>query len=148
MNPTLDTQVRALVYDGVMKNGSMPTFAEIAATLSLPLDEVRAAAQRLADAHMLVLQPDTGEVLMANPFSAVPTPFLVRAGGVDYFANCIWDAFGIPSMLKRDAFIHASCSDCGQGMTLRVTNGKLESAEGLAHFVLPAKRWWEDIVFT
>jgi hypothetical protein len=37
---------------------------------------------------------------MANPFSAVPTPFLVRSGDRSWYGNCIWDALGIPAMLQ------------------------------------------------
>ncbi len=97
---------------------------------------------------MLVLQRDTGEVLMANPFSAVPTAFLVRAVGVTYFGNCIWDAMGIPATLKQDAVIQASCADCGTAMRLEIENGELKPSSGLTHFAIPAIRWWEDVVFT
>jgi hypothetical protein len=144
----LDRQVRRSIYDGLLTSAVCPTAAEIATLLSVPLSEVRAALGRLADAHILVLQPDTGEVLMANPFSTVPTPFLVRAGVRSYFGNCIWDALGIPAMLRKDAVIDASCGDCGTAMTLRITNGELEPAEGLAHFAVPAVHWWANIVFT
>ncbi len=143
----LDQKVRRHIYDRIMKTGIAPSAAETAAALSTPLAEVQASLQRLAGAHMLVLQKDTGEVLMANPFSAVPTPFLVQAGERLYFGNCIWDAMGIPAMLHQDAVIRASCGDCGTAMTLRITNGSLEPAEGIAHFALPAAHWWDDIVF-
>jgi hypothetical protein len=95
----------------------------------------------------LVLQKGSGEVLMANPFSAVPTPFLVKAGDCSYYGNCIWDAMGIPAMLKQDAFIEASCGCCSTAMNLKITNGSLEEARGLAHFAIPAAHWWDDIVF-
>jgi hypothetical protein len=54
---------------------------------------------------------------------------------------------GIPAMLHQDAVIRASCGDCGTAMTLRITNGSLEPAEGIAHFAIPAAHWWDDIVF-
>lgn len=144
----VDRLVRHCIYDGLLTTAVCPTAAEIATLQSVPLSEVRAALDRLADAHMLVLQPGTGEVLMANPFSTVPTPFLVRAGARSYFGNCIWDALGIPAMLHEDAVIEASCSDCGAAMTLRITYGALEPTEGLAHFAVPAAHWWDNIVFT
>jgi hypothetical protein len=53
------------------------------------------------EAHMLVLEP-TGEILMANPFSAVPTPFLAEVGGRRWFGNCIWEALGIIATLHAD----------------------------------------------
>jgi hypothetical protein len=121
-----------------MKTTMSPTVAETAAALSTIPVEIQASFQRLADAHMLVLQKDTGEVLMANPFSAVPTPFLAQLNGQNYYGNCIWDVMGISAMLKRYAFIQASCGDCRTSMTLRIVNGSLEPAVGIVHFAVPA----------
>jgi hypothetical protein len=143
----LDYEVRRYVYDHTMKEGLPPTMAETASALSTPSDNVSASFQRLADGHNLVLQRGSGEILMANPISAVPTPFLVRAGDLSWYGNCIWDAVGIPAMLKQDATIEASCGCCGTAMRLAVTNGSLEEAPGIAHFAIPAAHWWDDIVF-
>jgi hypothetical protein len=106
---TFDYEVRRYVYDHVMKEGLPPTIAETASALSTTPDAVEASFRRLADGHILVLQRGTGEILMANPFSAVPTPFRVKAGDGSWYGNCIWDAMGIPAMLKQDAAIEASC---------------------------------------
>jgi hypothetical protein len=144
---TFDQKVSHYVYDQTMKTTISPTVAETAAALSTTTVEVQASFQRLADAHMLVLQRDTAEILMANPFSAVPTPFLTQVDGQTYYGNCIWDGMGISAMLKRDAVIQTSCGDCGTSMTLRIVNGMLESAVGIVHFAVPAAQWWTDIVF-
>jgi len=144
---TLDKEVRRYVYDHVMREGLPPTVAEAASALSMTSDAVGASFQRLADGNILVLQQGTGEILMANPFSAVPTPFLVRAAGRSWYGNCIWDAMGIPAMLKQDVTIEASCGCCGTAMRLSVLEGSLEEAPGIAHFAIPAAHWWDDIVF-
>ena len=143
----LDKVVRFHVYDYVMREGLLPTIAETSSALAYPSDEVRVSFQRLADGHIIVLQKESGEILMANPFSAVPTPFLVKVGNRSYYGNCIWDAMGIPAMLKQDATIEASCGCCSTAMSLKVTNGSLEEARGLTHFAIPAAHWWDDIVF-
>jgi len=143
----LDKVVRSHVYDYVMREGLLPTIAETSSALPLSPDEIRVSFQRLADGHILVLQKGSGEILMANPFSAVPTAFLVKAGGRSYYGNCIWDAMGIPAMLKQDATIEASCGCCSTAMNLKITNGSLEEAHGIAHFAIPAAHWWDDIVF-
>ena len=147
-NITFDQTVRRYIYDQTMQVGLVPTIADIASAFSASASEVQASLQRLSDAHIVVLQKDTGEVLMAAPFSAVPTPFLAQVGGHSYFGNCIWDVLGIPAMLKQDAMIRTSCGDCGTAMTLRITQGALEPVEGLAHFALPAAQWWANIVYT
>ena len=144
---SFDQEVRRYVYEHVMKEGLPPTMAQTASALSTPPDDIEASFQRLADGHILVLQKGTGEILMANPFSAVPTPFLVRAGHRSWFGNCIWDAMGIPAMLQRDATIEASCGCCGTAMHMAVVDDSLQEASGIAHFAIPAAHWWDDIVF-
>lgn len=145
---TLDREVRRHVYERAAEDGRLPTAAETAAALSRTPEEVRASLQRLADARALVLQAGSGEVLMAAPFSAVPTPFVVRSGARSWYANCAWDALGIPAMLKLDAVVAASCGCCGTAMRLAVAGGALEDAGGVIHFALPAARWWDNVVFT
>ena len=110
-----------------------------------PPDEIRAALERLASARMLVLRE--GEILMAGPFSAVPTPFRVTTPRFSCFANCIWDALGVAATLQCDVTIDTSCADCGPAMEVAVRDGNV-IGEGLVHFALPARQWWQDIVFT
>jgi hypothetical protein len=143
-----DRAVRRLVYDRVMTTGRAPLSAEVAAAMVLPPDEVRGAFDRLAAAHVLVLQPASGEILMANPFSAVPTPFVVDAGGVQYWGNCIWDSLGIAAMLGKDARIQTGCGDCNEAMAIDITAGEISEVEGIIHFSVPARRWWDNITFT
>jgi hypothetical protein len=139
--------VRRHVYDVTMQRGVPPRPGEIAKTLTTSPNDVIAALDRLAAAHVLVLQPATREILMANPFSAVPTPFRVEADAVSAYGNCIWDALGIPAMLKRDARIITSCADCGAAAKITIEANKVKG-QGVLHFAIPAREWWNDIVFT
>jgi|SRR2546425_4667272 len=143
----LDHEARRFVYDVALRRGYPPTAEEAAAGLHATVDEVRACFARLAAGHILVLQPGAGEILMANPFSAVPTPFLVEFDDYACYGNCIWDAMGIVAMRRRDARIKTSCGDCGALMEVRIVTGALQSGDGVAHYALPARRWWDDIVF-
>ena len=143
----VDFRVRAAVYDGVMTAGPVPLVDELVATLGLARERVAAALERLAAGRALVLQHESREVLMANPFSAVPTPFAVRAAGKLYYGNCIWDALGIPAALGADARIDCSCGCCGEAMSLAVGGDALRPADGVVHFAIAAHHWWDDIVF-
>ncbi len=143
-----DRRVRQYVYEVTMSRGHPPTLAETAHGLSASADEILASFQRLAAAHLLVLQPESDEILMATPFSAVPTPFQVETDAFSSYGNCIWDALGIPALLKQDAHIRTACPDCGMALDLSIVDGSLQAAEGIIHFALPARRWWENIVFT
>ena len=150
MNPQpedLDFQVRRYVYDSTLARGVPPLLAEVSENLQVSVAEVRDAFHRLGAGRVLVLQPDSGEILMASPFSAVPTPFVVELGDFSCFGNCIWDALGIAAMTGRDARVLTACGDCGTAMEVTLANGALRHAEGLAHFAIPARHWWDDIVF-
>jgi hypothetical protein len=109
---------------------------------------VREAWRRLRDAHALVLEAGTGEIRMANPFSAVPTPHRVHAAGRWWYANCAWDAFGICAALGVDGRIESACPDCGEPLAIAVTDGRPDDETLVFHCLVPAARWWEDIVFT
>ncbi|MEA2561742.1 MAG: hypothetical protein QOH06_3246 [Acidobacteriota bacterium] len=143
-----DLTVRAAVYDSVMSRSKPFTARELSQALDLPLAEAKASLERLASGRVLVLQPESREVLMAPPFSAIPTPFAVPAAGLVYFGNCIWDALGIPAMLACDARVETSCACCGEAMSMSVEGRALQASEGLVHFAIPARRWWEDIVYS
>jgi len=109
--------------------------------------EVQPALERLCATHAFVLQ-ENGELWRAAPFSAVPTAFPVKIGRNSWYGNCIWDALGIPAMLHKDARIDASCACCNFEMVLEVKDGRLLPREGIGHFAVPAREWYQDIVFT
>ncbi len=145
----VDLRIRNHVYGSFVRDGRAQTAAEAAAALGLALEETEAAYQRLHDAHALVLHAGTTEIRMLNPFSAVETPYRVEAEGRSWYANCAWDALGIPAALHGDGRIEAECPDCGKRLGLEVRGGELVSGgELLVHFVVPARRWWDDIAFT
>ena len=62
---------------------------------------------------------------MLNPFSAVETPHRVESGGRTWFANCAWDALGIPAALHADGRVESRCPDCGEALELEVRDGAL-----------------------
>lgn len=142
-----DSRVRGYVYDMILRAGEVPGISEVAREVSASTEDVRAAFQRLAAARALVVHPDTAGIVMAPPFSAVPTPFRVTIPPRAYYANCIWDALGVAAMLKKDARIETSCGDCGRPETLEVREAAPQG-DGVMHFAVPARQWWNDIVFT
>ena len=148
MTESFDTQVRLELYREFVRTAQPPTAKNIADTMQALPDDVRAALERLAAAKAIVLQPESREVLMANPLCAVPTPFQVRTPERSYFGSCVWDALGIIAMLQSDAVLDSSCACCGESMTLGVRAGHVVQRNGIIHFAIPAKRWWENIVFT
>ena len=145
----LDLRIRNEVYGSFVRPGTAPTAADVAAALGLETGEVEAAFRRLHDAHALVLAPGTTELRMLNPFSVVETPHRVQADGRTWYANCAWDALGIPAAFHGDGLVWSECPDCGDRLELEVRDGELvRGVDLLVHFVVPARRWWDDIAFT
>ena len=144
----MSARVRRAVYDAVYERGAPPTIARLAATLDTAESTIRVALAELAAARVLVLQPSTGEILMTPPFSAVPTPFVVETSRHRSYANCAWDGFGVPIMLRDDAVLRTSCGCCGDAMTLQIDHCTPTTGQGIVHFAVPARRWWDDVVFT
>ena len=118
-------RIRNHLYASFVRDGVAQSPEAAAAALDLAEDEVEAAYRVLHDAHALVLQPNTTEIRMLNPFAAVETTFRVDAGGRSWFANCAWDALGIPGALHGDGRIEAACPDCGEQLELEVRDGEL-----------------------
>lgn len=145
----LDLRIRNQTYSSFVRDGRPATAAETAGALGLEQGEVEAALRRLHDLHAIVLGDDTTEIRMLNPFSAVETQHRVEAGGRTWFANCAWDALGIPAALHVDGRIDSACADCGERLELEVRDGELIlGGELLWHVLVPASRWWDDIGFT
>jgi len=142
-----DQELRQHVYTATVERGRPPRAAEVGRDLGISEPETLAAFQRLRASKLLYLA-ESGEIVMAPPFAASPTGFLVHAGGRSYFANCVWDSFGIAAALHSDATIEASCACCGEPMTLAVEGGRPLPAEGVAHFAVPAAHWWDDLPYT
>lgn len=140
--------MRRVIYDVALTRGSVPAVSDLAAAVGRPRVEIEESLRRLAEAHVLVLQQESGEILMAAPFSAVPTPFVVETPRFRAYGNCIWDALGIAAMVRSDAVVHTTCGCCGEAMQLHVEDDSLREREGIVHYAIPALQWWSDIVFT
>ena len=95
-----------------------------------------------------MLEEDGSSIRMAPPFSGVPTQHVVLAGGRRYFANCAWDALGIPAALHQPAVVHSRCEQSFEPLRLEVGLEGPEPSPWLFHSLVPAARWWDDIVFT
>jgi hypothetical protein len=142
-----DVELRNRTYGRFVELGRAPTALEVAATIGADEADVRSGWGRLHEAHALVLD-GAGEIAMANPFAARPTPFRVEADGRSWFANCAWDAFGIGAAMKVDSIIHTACPDCDDRITIDVRGGRPDDLDLLFHVLVPARHWWNDIGYT
>jgi hypothetical protein len=120
-----DTKIKLKIYEMIASSAVMPTSIDIAEELGETVEDVEASFNRLYTKRLLVLEPDkTSEIRMAPPFSGIETPFLVEVGEKSYYANCVWDAFGVAAALNTDATIRASDGYTGELLTLEIRNSK------------------------
>lgn len=143
-----DLEVKLAVYRHFAASGARPAVAEIAARTNATMDSVRESFGRLRAQRVLVLEADGESIRMAPPFSGVPTQHVVTANGVSYFANCAWDALGIPAALQSPATVHSRCEQSLEPLDLQIGTGGPGPSDWLFHCLVPASHWWDDIVFT
>jgi Alkylmercury lyase len=130
-----DLELRNLTYRRFVELGRAPTPEELG-----PREDVLDAWRRLHDEHALVLDGDA--IRMANPFSAIRTPYRVLAGGRWWYGNCAWDAFGICAALGVDGRIEY------RDLVVEIRDRKPDDESLVFHCPVPAARWWDDIVYT
>ena len=144
-----DTKVKLAIYAVTAETGRIPNSVELSRKMNVDENEVVEAFRRLHAKRVLLPEPgDPTRIRMAPPFSGIPTKFPVEANGKQYYANCVWDAFGIAAALNCDAIIRASDGHTGESLTLEVKNGAPILKPYFAHFAVPAAHWWDDLVFT
>lgn len=143
-----DLRLRNATYRLFVELGRAPSAAEVAEHTEASPTEVVDAWRRLHEQHALVLDASRAAVLMANPFSAVPTRYRVEAAGRSWWANCAWDAFGVCDVLGGDGRIETVCLDCDDPLVTQVRRGEPDDLGQVFHCLVPARQWWDDIVFT
>ncbi len=82
-----------------------------------------------------------GRVEIAYPFSAAPTPFVVRlAGRQERYACCAIDALGVAPMLGQRVHVRSQCHHCGTPLEFVATpDGPAPEAREVMLWV--GKRW-------
>jgi len=143
------TEVKLRIYRAFAETGVAPTSGDVAEALGAPPAEVAAAFDALHAQRLLVPEPgDPSRIRMAPPFSGIETPFRVTIDSRVYYANCAWDALGIPAALHADAAIDARDGHTGEPITLVVLGGTPVAEPCVIHFAVPAAHWWDDMVHT
>ena len=143
---TFERQVRATVIQTLRDTGEAPTAAGVGSMLGVEESRVSTALRSLADEHRLVLVPGTDRVMMAHPFSGVASDFLVTVGARTWFANCVWDGLSILALLG-DGKLETHSPATGEPITLTACDGVVQGG-AIVHFLVPARHFWDDIVFT
>lgn len=152
-------QIRHFVYQHFADTTHPPSVDVAAAHFNISMEETEEYYKELHNRHAFFLDLETMTVLMANPFSGIPTDFKVHVNDKTYYANCAWDMLGIPAALHCDAIIEAKFTESNETVKLEIKNGNVAlaavpgggdaaSSDLLIHFPLPFSRWYDDLTFT
>src|SRR5215467_5685632 len=136
-----DTQIKLAVYRHFAETGQRPSPIVVAERVGSDVESVLDAYLRLRSQRLLVLEADGSSIRMAPPFSGVPTQHVVIVEGKRYFANCAWDALGIPAALHRSGVVCSRCEQSGEPLRLAVSAEGPEPSTWLFHCLVPAAKW-------
>lgn len=147
---TIDPQaLRIHVYDVLLERGLPPSCDAIGKHFGESASAVRAAISGAKLGKTVLLKPDGSEIWMCGAFSAVPTAFRVVGKHAAWWANCIWDAFAIAVLANEPVHIATHCPDCNEPLQVHgdPTHPPVEDGS-VAHFLVPARHWYDDLGFT
>jgi len=101
------------------QGGAIPIEDIVRALPQAAPEETRGALATLEEEDLIRIR--AGQIDVAYPFSAAPTPYLVKfPGGRDRYACCATDALGMASMAGEAIEIASHCHHCGDALTFSV----------------------------
>ena len=137
--------LRAEVYRHFGETTEAPSLKALSAWSGRSVDEILHALDFLESHHQIALLPDRTGIWMANPFSAVHTAYPVDTARGRFWANCAWDALGVPAILGIDGWTEAHCAGSRTPLSFGVRDGKRVGDDGIIHLVVPPRDAWDDI---
>ncbi len=152
MASDLDKEVRKYIYDHFNSLTIPPTLEKIMSKFKKDRKEILNALRSLHNDHLIVLNEKINKIMIAHPFSGIPTSFTVKSSRENnYFATCAWDAIALHFTLEEDVEIESYCHDCNEEIRLILSNNQFVSKipeKTIIHFQEPANIWWDDIINT
>lgn len=144
-----DRDLRVEIYRHFSQTTQAPAETTLAKRMDTNVENIQESLYRLAAQHAIALAPGSTSIWMAHPFSAVPTAYPVHTTRGRYWANCAWDAFGIPAVLDiGESRTPTQCAGTGVPIELGVQEGRPRTQEGLVHFAVRPRDFWANVGFT
>src|SRR2546422_1934126 len=123
--------IRLILSTFLQRGGPIPIKDIVASSPNARAETVHDALVALDDEDVIRIR--AGQVDIAYPFSAAPTPFRVRlSAGRERYACCATDALGIAAMIAEPVDITSSCHHCDESLKFAATpHGTGLDAEGV-----------------
>jgi len=141
--------IRVAVYRTLARTGRAPGTSELAAALGMAEDAVAAGLRTLHEQRHLVLD-DSGSIVLAHPFGTIDFGFSVKGSQALWWGGCVWDSFAIPHLVPGESWVlvATTCPGCGRPHAWTVTNEGPPDGAQIAHFLVPTRAIWDDVLFT
>lgn len=143
--------IRKYIFDHFFDYTTSPPLEEVMQRFKLTRLEAFESFRELEKDHQIVLVPGTQRILMANPFSAIQTPFRVYVGSRRFYANCAWDSVALHVMLEQDARVESFCHHCAEPIELFLSKGEAKSSKPASPLIFlstPVSKWYDNLINT
>ena len=133
--------IRTLIDTGICPNRS-----ELAERFDESIAGIEQLLSELARTHGVVLHPHLFEPWLVHPFSTTPTAHWVEGSHNNWWAPCIWCAFGVSTLAGGETRIHTRIGAESEPLVIRVVHGQPVGLEDLwVHFAIPPARAWQNV---
>jgi hypothetical protein len=149
VNHDVIERVRRAIYDTFAGQGYAPSRQQIRDLAAVAEAQVNEAVAELAAQHHLALD-QSGNVVMAHPFTTVNLGFSVMGERTLWWGGCAWDSFAIPNLVKDEpsVLVATTCPACRRPLAWTVRRSGPPEGPEVAHFLVPMDKAWNDVVYT
>jgi hypothetical protein len=143
-----DNRLRTLLTRFILTTAREPGIDELAQLAGREPRAVRKSLARLQAKRGLLLHPHARRPWIVHPFSLSPASCWVQGGDKGWWASCLYCAFGIAGCVGEDVVITTRLGGEGAAAEYRVADGALQETADIFHFATPAKRWWDNVLYS
>lgn len=148
MKQEIQDKIRIQINKFIFDKGYAPTVPELSEILNINVDTIERGLKQLADNHALVLHPNTFDIWVAHPFALFPTMFWVESNGKKWWGNCTWCSLGIAALTKTNTKVFTKLSGEKESVVIEIVDSKVVQSDLLVHFPIPAKKFWDNVIYT
>lgn len=141
----IDSLVHAEIISSIIATGRAPRSLELASKLNRSTPEIVESLARLEENHGLLLHPQTSKVWIVHPFSLSPTATWVQSDSRGWWAPCLWCAFGIATLVRKNCTVHSRIGGELERVAFSIADGKLQESSLVALFPIPPREAWKNV---
>lgn len=143
------TDVRLFIYHS-FANNVLVNADVLAHQFRITEDQALHSLRQLHDQHLIVLDNDRRNIVMAHPWSTKNLGFIVSSSKHEWWGGCAWDSFAIPSLIDEKCHVSTKCPSCGSEIDIDVEPDQPPDvgSEIVAHFLIPVTEMWNDVVYS